>query len=804
MDFKNMVEDFIVESGVRIKRGGENPKHLVLFSHVDMDGLCSAMVAYRQLIKQGLKPEQISLRPLQYGSNAPEIMKLKSGQHGVVVDYGDFDEKIFSDAGFTISDHHEAKTGYGLGTNNATKVIVDKAGYRGLPNQNMEKEVFSKNGMRHGSERDPKRLAQLKDIHKSDTQRFAVLHTTNLIDPSFLRDVSKVDSASYDDLSEIVDKPITKQALPGILNYLISKVIAPDVKTGSSGSRSTGAFEWLVRNGTPTLYGLWNNLQSDELKSLASREVELAKELAKKPEQRDANKINELMGGLTKGTARKVMKGSQNSDVEKIKSFIRRLEKGERSGNVYDEKTKTTGPIGLRKELIDYANLHTWNRKAKDAIEHLSIDNGTSNVDPETVKKIGERKAALKKVLQDKLAELGYDKDFGRTNDGNSVKTTNKAEIEAERKKELARMTDASNIETTGFKAKSGTVVKLDATKKGKEVGNEHELVGDGKAPNRFAGSMLTSPNDGKRYPINIRRWDSSIQISANPDMNPEDKQKINLVEAAKKAISEARNTIGGQMKDEINKYFTAMGDIKDGEFKNTNYYSRPGGKKSEYDKEMEGRSKEVVKNAYLRDKIDDIHRVFPSMAGVAKKTSDLVDFGFKKMMEQCGGHKAIATISNFNLATLAPEEVRSLLKDIKAIEVRLSAQEKNGKDVARMKEHVAKLREFPDHIKKMFDDNRTKLMDFIEDYLVKYCDQLKLERVSKPISGQERFVMRKGAAKKKEEKEVAKEAAKEKDAPWDKLAKTKLAELEAKRRPDGIAIPSKKVGFVKAVMKDL
>jgi len=734
MNFKEDVLD-LLESGIKTKVGGKQAKHIILYSHVDLDGLASAMVAYRQLLKQGFKESQITLKPLQYGQNHPEFMNLKKGQHGVVVDYGDFDEELFKNAGFTISDHHESKGGK------------------------------SKNAMRHGSERDEKRISQIKDIHRSDTQRLATLHTVNLIDPAFLQDVSRVDSATFDDLADVIDLPINRKNLPNVVNALISKVIKPDIGTGSKGSRSTGAFEWLIKNAKPTTYGLWNALGSEEFKKVAGSEAELAQELKKDPYKRDTNKIKELMGNVSTGTARKVMKGSNSGEISQIEELIRRIEGGEHEAGTsnYDWK--------IVKELTALGVNNKWNAAYKNAVNAYRL----SPNDPRFRK-------PLVKILKEKISEKSkYEKDNGRTSDKNMIDEKGvKAEVEKTRENEANKIEDSRTAGKTKFAKVSDSVIKADFAKK---YDSEEKVDKAGKGqPNRYAGSMLIG-KDNKRYPAGIRRWRGMIQFAANPDMDSEDKARINFVEAGKKAVLEAKQEFGSKIKQKINAYFDDIDKIVSLPWKDHD-------KKAKADAEARSPESASAGSNELKRLMD--------LRTARKKALSMVDFGFDKIYEQCGGHKPIVTFSNFNLPTLAPEGIRQEVKDLKAIEERIKAMKAAGNDVSRLQEVIEKKKSYPMFVKKMFGDMEDELIDYVEKKMVDYINGLGLKRVDKPINNPERF-KGKAATKKEEPKESKKE-----EAPWERLAREKTIENEKKRRTNGALILSKKLKFMDEVKKNM
>ena len=70
------------ESGIRIPKGAKAAK--IVF-HEDTDGIFSAILAMRQLEKQGISKKNIRLDSIQYGKKDDEMSRLLSGKKGQMV-----------------------------------------------------------------------------------------------------------------------------------------------------------------------------------------------------------------------------------------------------------------------------------------------------------------------------------------------------------------------------------------------------------------------------------------------------------------------------------------------------------------------------------------------------------------------------------------------------------------------------------------------------------------------------------------------------------------------------------------------
>ena len=325
MNIENVLDDLkksINESGFRLKEKGKMPNSIKLFHHVDTDGIVSAMVAYRQLVKQGIPPNRIELRPVQYGDQKPEFFNVKPNQKSVMVDYSELPEG--ARVPDILSDHHIKKD-----------------------------ELTSKAGMRHGESRDPKRLeAQPERTQRSDTERLATLHAPNIAGGDFVNSVSRVDSADLGDMYKLNALVVDKENIRNVVNSLLTALAKQDLKTGDPNSKSTGATEWLIRNAPLSMMGLYHLMTSEKspLKSIIGNEIELVKELKKKPEDRNPEKLASLMkavGGVSKQTLRKVLADKGRSKPQVPLDIMKKQNKAdvERATNPETSVFKARGNI---------------------------------------------------------------------------------------------------------------------------------------------------------------------------------------------------------------------------------------------------------------------------------------------------------------------------------------------------------------------------------------------------------------------------------------------------------------------------
>jgi len=158
--------NLLLESGINIPK---NTYAARIVHHQDFDGVFSAIITFRQLIKQGMDPKNITTQWIQYGESNDEYAKKLNKSKGQMVALVDFarlpeNEKIKKPEFW--SDHHKADKKYG-----------------------------TKGGRTGASE------------FKSDSSHLALLHTQNLVDGKTLKIIDIIDSAGYTDLEEVLKLP---------------------------------------------------------------------------------------------------------------------------------------------------------------------------------------------------------------------------------------------------------------------------------------------------------------------------------------------------------------------------------------------------------------------------------------------------------------------------------------------------------------------------------------------------------------------------------------------------------------------
>jgi len=166
MKIKNIIKNFklLTESGIRIPKGTRAAK---IIHHRDFDGIFSAIVTYRQLLRQGIPAKNIVTGGIQYGDdkNRNEMIKKFSkskGQMVALVDFARLPDYI-DDPDFW-SDHHEK-------SRDKKKTTAGKIGATDF---------------------------------KSDTSHLVYSYAVNLVDGATLKGVDAIDSASFTNLKDVI------------------------------------------------------------------------------------------------------------------------------------------------------------------------------------------------------------------------------------------------------------------------------------------------------------------------------------------------------------------------------------------------------------------------------------------------------------------------------------------------------------------------------------------------------------------------------------------------------------------------
>ena len=292
----------LIESGIRIPKGTRAAK--IIF-HADLDGVFSAILTMNQLIKQGISKDKIVLSSIQYGDNNYEVkqkLKASKGQMIALVDFA----RISDDPKEGIrkpdfwSDHHVQD-----------KKQIDKKQIEQKQSANKKSDATIKSNIGDTPLRKViKRNLKMKGIteaigktqYPSEAEHLAMVHAQNLMTGRDIEAVSKIDSANYTNLADVLDLPkdFRSKGRMERLAIIVNSLIGPIIKNET-------AVDKLIRDSSPSLASVYNNVL--KISKLAENQITAIKEISK--ESPDWNKINQIRKGLPTEMAKTTVKGAR-------------------------------------------------------------------------------------------------------------------------------------------------------------------------------------------------------------------------------------------------------------------------------------------------------------------------------------------------------------------------------------------------------------------------------------------------------------------------------------------------------------
>ena len=378
----NEKDYLLLEAGIRIPKGTQAAK---IIYHQDLDGVFFSISTYQQLLKQGIPSKNIKLSGIQYGDNNQKVKKQLSAKKGQMVALVDF-ARIGDDVRTPDfwSDHHKQPEG---------KKSVAKSGSIGA------------------------------EKYPSDTEHIATAHARNILDGKTIEAVSRVDSAKYTDIDQILELPFNFKDK----NRMERLAIMTQAIFADAGLyRNKNLMESLIKNVKPSLLSVFNF--AVKYANLADKQKEAIKELEK--EKPDWNKINQVRKEMPSKESAKDIQSSKQSARTRLKEMTEnlmdkflyegeakdRIEKirQQRSGSVekHTDKEKTgfeqkgslmhQNTMGVQRYL--WSRLHEKGVRSFFTIRQIGSTIQVS-VNPDIPKEIKE-KIDLSKVAQDILNEL--------------------------------------------------------------------------------------------------------------------------------------------------------------------------------------------------------------------------------------------------------------------------------------------------------------------------------------------------------------------------------------------------------------
>jgi len=507
-----------------------------------MDGLFSALFAYNQLKKQGIDPEKIKLHGTQYGEKdeIKEYGKTKKGQALIVVDFAALpsyaEEYKLAKEEFDELKSKTRKTKYEedkivelekkvaelklLSDKESGPKTKERAWHKpdfvSDHHDNSKKDLISGRGGKIGTK------------FPSDSEHIAVSYANNIVDSTTVEAVSRIDSANYTRLLDTMDMPTNfkekgrMERLAIIVNSLIGRLFKKD----------ENLINYVIRNANPSLVSVYTTIsKAIKLSDLQSTGLE---ELSK--EKPDWSKIDKIRKELP--TELTVEKEKIPKSVEKFGSAKKETQSMREKGKE-DLKTAVKGSF-TPKEMEELKNakesLNTVRKSLNDYDDSSNLDQADK-----------EELANLKSELDDILRYMRDDKNFSKENmesffGARRDKVISLIKSLEDKSKKISASGGKKDL--LDKKAKIDQLVSELELKKKAKPGAFHPInplvlrqdaVSTRGYPGRFTGQVLS--RGGKRFPFLLKRYNTMIQVSVNPDISKENKEKINLINDMKEMM---------------------------------------------------------------------------------------------------------------------------------------------------------------------------------------------------------------------------------------------------------------------------
>jgi hypothetical protein len=488
MKIDNLLDTMLTESGIRIPKGTHAAK--VIF-HRDMDGVMSAILTVNQLVKQGIPKNRIKLSSIQYGDNKEEVEKKLAASKGQMV------------------------------------ALVD---FARIPKEGVRKPDFWSD---HHVQDDPKDKPKPKPKAKEKTIKIGKkksdigLKSSVSKPPKQEKDTSPKKKTYADEYRTKAKKDYPKSGVKK------GDPIIVDPKTGKKYKEIsyTSVQKRGIRTKEPGRP--FQSIPTGK-KIFTKQKVEITEAIGKIEYPSEAEHLAKVHAqNLMTGKDIKTISDIDSATYSNLKDVIdlpkkftgkKRMERLAILTNLLLGKMLSSNPTAIN-ELIMTANpslvsvyntaskLAKLNDKQARAIKELSKPNPNY--------------ALVSKVKSELSPEMAKDvkkarPSTGRQKSSGIEKLQSLEQTRKQRQKEIKVQTDPK---TTQFK-KGNEYVIIQTQVKGR------------KQPQRFTGSLLTKQS-GERYPAMMREWATMFQISMNPSLKMEDKDKVNLAKGVDKILGD-------------------------------------------------------------------------------------------------------------------------------------------------------------------------------------------------------------------------------------------------------------------------
>lgn len=356
------------ESGIRLPK---NTKSAKIITHVDLDGFVSALLLYHQLIKQGIPGERINIKFVQYGDNDildkatrknktqallscdfsafPKI-NMENSWNGFAKVFDKKNDKYIYPQG--ISSYEYFKKNYlnkkpnfktissflkNVSPNallfTKPKDISVRKSYEefieGWKNYKGEDEVvmtdFDYTSDHHSNDKGdlvPGKSGTIGAKYRSDAEHIATVAAQNLMNWDDIEAVSRVDSATYNDVTDTIrlysalHSKERKERLAVLINAMVGTMIKSNPRLA----------EILIKKSSPSLISIYNNAL--KMCKVTNDEIHILEELSR--EKPNWDRIEKLASSLPDYEKKKILqKRSENKNIRPVTSIQKLRDKND-------------------------------------------------------------------------------------------------------------------------------------------------------------------------------------------------------------------------------------------------------------------------------------------------------------------------------------------------------------------------------------------------------------------------------------------------------------------------------------------
>lgn len=488
MKYNEVLNGYLTESGIRIPPNTHAAK---IVAHSDMDGFFSALLTYHQLMKQGIDGKNITINFVQYGDEESDLLKKVSSKKGQMVSVVDFSALPTMNIFDTLNKafDYKAKPKFFI---TFSKLIKNKK-----PETFEEfKKLLDEHWGKTFSDEDAKKIQD--GFRKFDFSKLPETATEDEIKKVMKVKITEPDFVSDHHDNEADSLTKGKSGSIGKTEYKSdTEHIAVAYAQNLMGYDNIKAVSMVDSAGYPNLMDtltLPKDFKSKgRMERLATILNTLIPDLLKRNKEAVKNVVKASSPSLA-SVYNNILKYAKLSDVQQ--KAMKELEKEQPDWGMIDSirsqlpknmalQTKKEGEKPGETKTIE-----SWREKGKEDLENA-------------------RKGSITGTQKKRIDELSEKKD----------KTPEENE-ELKKLKEIAK-------ERSGKFFPVGAAIRQDAT----------SLKG---YPSRYTGALLQD-KEGKRWGILVKRFNTMIQFSANPELPEDKKKKLDLIADMRSVIQKAK-----------------------------------------------------------------------------------------------------------------------------------------------------------------------------------------------------------------------------------------------------------------------